>query len=89
LLSGKAKSREEIATANGISGQHVARLLPLAWPACVFGQSTYLAGLRDIQGRIDIFGEKRTFSMCIPKLEEPRHALVCSRCLGMGAATAD
>lgn len=33
LLSGKAKSREEIATANGISGQHVARLLPLAWLA--------------------------------------------------------
>jgi hypothetical protein len=33
LLSGKAKSREEIATPNGISGQHVARLLPLAWLA--------------------------------------------------------
>jgi DNA invertase Pin-like site-specific DNA recombinase len=33
LLSGQAKSREEIAKANGISGQHVARLLPLAWLA--------------------------------------------------------
>lgn len=33
LLSGQAKSREEIAKAYGISGQHVARLLPLAWLA--------------------------------------------------------
>jgi ParB-like chromosome segregation protein Spo0J len=33
LLSGEAKSREEIAKAYGISGQHVAQLLPLAWLA--------------------------------------------------------
>ncbi|WLT30411.1 hypothetical protein [Geothrix sp. PMB-07] len=33
LLSGQAKSREDIAKAYGISGQHVARLLPLAWLA--------------------------------------------------------
>lgn len=33
LLSGQAKSREEIAKVYGISGQHVARLLPLAWLA--------------------------------------------------------
>jgi DNA invertase Pin-like site-specific DNA recombinase len=33
LLSGQAKSREEIAKAFGITGQHVARLLPLAWLA--------------------------------------------------------
>jgi hypothetical protein len=33
LLSGRAKSREEIAEANRVSGQHVARLLPLAWLA--------------------------------------------------------
>ena len=33
LLTGQAKSREEIAKTQGISGQHVARLLPLAWLA--------------------------------------------------------
>ncbi len=33
LLSGEAKSREEIAKTYRISGQHVARLLPLAWLA--------------------------------------------------------
>jgi DNA invertase Pin-like site-specific DNA recombinase len=33
LLSGQAKSREEIARANGLSGQHVIRHLHLAWLA--------------------------------------------------------
>jgi DNA invertase Pin-like site-specific DNA recombinase len=33
LISGQAKSREEIARTNGLSGQHVARHLQLAWLA--------------------------------------------------------
>jgi hypothetical protein len=33
LLSGQAKSREEIARANGLSGQHVIRHIHLAWLA--------------------------------------------------------
>ena len=33
MISGQAKSREEIARTNGLSGQHVARHLQLAWLA--------------------------------------------------------